>query len=55
MPDQDRDIDRRRLRSASREIVTNRQRRAAILTQENGGDALGHLRVGLGIRVQSVG
>ena len=55
MPDEHRDVDRRRLRSASREVVTNRQRRAAVLTQENGSDALGHLRVGLGIRVQPVG
>ena len=55
MPDEHRDVDRRRLRAASREIVANRQRRAAVLTEQDGGDALRDLRVGLGIRVQAVG
>jgi hypothetical protein len=54
MPNEHRNVDRSRRRSAARAVIANRQRRPAVLTQEDSRNPLGHLRVGLGIRVQSV-
>ena len=53
--DEQRDVHRGRRRSPSSQVVADGQRRAAILTQQDRRNSLGHLRASLGIRIQSVG